>query len=152
MPRWWWALSGLMLSIGALPWALTVAGVDGAFFFAQLCHQMPDRTLHLHGEAMVVCSRCAGIYLGLMLGPGLALSSRLRAWLVDHGRLLVIATIVANIVDWTVSIFVPLSHVSRIGVGALFGAAATGFMLAALSQSASLTNAGVVSMRSAADT
>jgi len=38
------------------------------FFFAPVCHQMPDRCFHLVGQAMPLCSRCSGIYLGALSG------------------------------------------------------------------------------------
>jgi uncharacterized membrane protein len=37
-------------------------------FFHYLCHQKPDRSFHLAGEQFGVCSRCFGVYFGILLG------------------------------------------------------------------------------------
>lgn len=33
--------------------------------FSGVCHQLPERSPHLHGIPLAVCHRCLGIYLGL---------------------------------------------------------------------------------------
>jgi uncharacterized membrane protein len=50
-------------------------GQSGAWFlqwqhqaFADLCHQMPERSFWLGGQPMAVCSRCLGIYSGFLAG------------------------------------------------------------------------------------
>ena len=35
--------------------------------YSQVCHQSHDKTLSFGGENILVCSRCAGIYLGVFL-------------------------------------------------------------------------------------
>ncbi len=35
---------------------------------AAVCHQIPERSFHLHGFALGVCSRCTGIYAGFVAG------------------------------------------------------------------------------------
>lgn len=37
-----------------------------------ICHQRPDRSFRLWGVQMPVCTRCAGLYLGAMVGAVLA--------------------------------------------------------------------------------
>src|ERR1041385_8256533 len=37
-------------------------------FFSFICHQIPERSLHIEGEQLAVCSRCFGVYFGLVLG------------------------------------------------------------------------------------
>ncbi|NQV12879.1 MAG: DUF2085 domain-containing protein [Parcubacteria group bacterium] len=32
-----------------------------------VCHQLPWRTFHVHDQALPLCSRCTGIYLGMFL-------------------------------------------------------------------------------------
>jgi uncharacterized membrane protein len=38
------------------------------FFFSGVCHQMPDRSFHLWGKPLAVCSRCSGAYAGFLAG------------------------------------------------------------------------------------
>jgi len=37
-------------------------------FFSFLCHQIPSRTFHIENHAFAVCTRCFGVYAGLLLG------------------------------------------------------------------------------------
>ncbi len=36
--------------------------------FSGLCHQIPERSFSIWGYKLGVCSRCTGIYIGLLLG------------------------------------------------------------------------------------
>ena len=36
--------------------------------FAVACHQIPGRSYHLFGYPLAICSRCTGIYLGVLAG------------------------------------------------------------------------------------
>jgi len=47
-----------------LPWA---SGLIYAVF-EPLCHQLPDRCVHLDGFPVAVCGRCLGVYLGFVAG------------------------------------------------------------------------------------
>ena len=47
-------------------------------FFSPVCHQAADRSFHLYGHPMAVCSRCTGIYGGFLLG--VILYPLLRKW------------------------------------------------------------------------
>ena len=45
-----------------------------------ICHQIPDRTIHIGGTPLPLCARCTGIYLGALLGlTGLTLLKRYRS-------------------------------------------------------------------------
>lgn len=37
-------------------------------FFGYVCHQMPSRSFHIQDHALAVCSRCFGVYSGLLAG------------------------------------------------------------------------------------
>jgi uncharacterized membrane protein len=37
-------------------------------FFSYICHQKPERSLHIADFPFAVCSRCFGVYLGMLLG------------------------------------------------------------------------------------
>ncbi len=70
------------------------------FFFAHVCHQLPDRSFQLAGTQLAVCHRCLGIYLGFWLGvlcwpwlrrPGLLLLARPRLILLPAALLIISA-------------------------------------------------------------
>src|SRR5215212_8524641 len=37
-------------------------------FFRFACHQISERSFHVEGEQFAVCSRCFGVYFGLLIG------------------------------------------------------------------------------------
>lgn len=37
------------------------------YFFSPVCHQLDDRSFHLFGYKLGVCSRCTSIYLGFLI-------------------------------------------------------------------------------------
>ncbi len=42
----------------------------GCFIFSlysPICHQQPERSYHLHGRQLTVCSRCLGVYAGFLI-------------------------------------------------------------------------------------
>ena len=36
--------------------------------FHPICHQLPERSFHLFGERLAVCSRCSSIYFAFLIG------------------------------------------------------------------------------------
>ena len=45
-----------------------------------ICHQIPDRTIHIDGTPLPLCARCTGTYLGALMGlVGLTLLKRYRS-------------------------------------------------------------------------
>ena len=48
------------------PGSLLILGVYA--IGSLVCHQLPQRSYHLWAAQMPVCARCAGIYLGAMIG------------------------------------------------------------------------------------
>jgi uncharacterized membrane protein len=113
---------------GALPWVLPFAraalplgpigGLLDAMFIV-LCHRRPERTLVLAGTAMPLCSRCAGIALGLALGAILAWpapSLRRTRFAVVVAAVLLMADVVTQ--DLAVH---PVWHATRIATGGLLG-------------------------------
>jgi uncharacterized membrane protein len=85
--------------------------------WAQTCHRLPDRTMHVFGWAMPMCSRCAGLDVGFGLGLAIARPYRgpklMWAWVAVAAALLAveIATQEAGIH--------PIWHVTRFATGAL---------------------------------
>ena len=79
---------------------------------------------------MVVCSRCAGIYLGLVLGVALPLPRRSLA----RGRALVIAAIALATLDvltQDLGLHAPF-HPVRLATGLLLGWSGCAFMIGTL--------------------
>lgn len=61
-PQWTRPGAGLATDGGATVAALVrMAG-------AQVCHQRPERSLHLHGQPLPVCGRCTGLYVSGAIG------------------------------------------------------------------------------------
>lgn len=60
----WGLLVASCLWVAALVVESPAAYLAGSF----ICHQRPDRSFWIHGHAMPVCARCAGLYLAVPLG------------------------------------------------------------------------------------
>lgn len=126
---WLIALRALVLAVGSLPWALALlpgASRAVAPSLVLLCHQIPERTLTLSGETMIVCSRCAGLYGAAAVSALLPLPRRL----LHRGPLLVgIATALAvlDVVLQDLGVHPPW-HPTRLLTGAAIGWTASGFM------------------------
>lgn len=126
---WFFGVARAIFALGgALPWALPFArawlplgplGVllDGMFFF--VCHRRPERTLVLAGVPMPLCSRCAGIALGLAIGGIVAWPSpSLRATRIAIAAAGVL--MIADVVTQDLGVH-PVWHATRIATGFLLG-------------------------------
>lgn len=126
-------LRGIFIAAGLFPWLLPLLGESGKAFrnvFIPLCHQLPERTISLWRTPMPVCSRCAGIYLGLALG---ALLPSIP-WLEKRGKGAVFIAALLMVVD-VVTQDLGLhgsNHIPRLGTGLLAGASASAFLRACL--------------------
>jgi uncharacterized membrane protein len=83
---------------------------------------------------MVVCSRCAGIYLGLALGVALPLPGR---WL-PHGRALVLLALglaALDVITQDLGLHPPF-HPTRLATGLLLGWSGCAFLMGTLRRSA----------------
>jgi len=123
----------LITAAGLLPWALLLAGQASLCFkpaFHMFCHQLPERTLSIHGVPMLVCSRCAGIYLGVALGALLP-SPR---WLPRLGcRLMLLAgaAMTVDVITQDLGLHAPI-HAVRLLTGLALGWTASAFLFAVL--------------------
>jgi hypothetical protein len=122
-------LAALLVLAGALPWLASLLCADDCrVAFAWVCHQQPQRTLVLLGKPMVVCSRCAGIYAGLLLGG-------LLPWRPStaQARNLTLGALAIHAIDWAAGwAGAPVIHGWRLLLGAALGWAATVWLLSAV--------------------
>jgi uncharacterized membrane protein len=119
----WLPLARAYLPAGALG-----DGVDGAFVL--LCHRMAERTLSVAGVPMPLCSRCAGIFLGLALGIAVAwprLSLRATRYALLGAGLLMLADVVTQ--DLGIH---GVWHVTRLATGGLLGYVCASALVAAI--------------------
>lgn len=99
------------------------------------CHQLPDRSPHVHGIALGVCHRCYGIYWGMPVAAMLFLA--LRRWdgaLGRSGGYLLLASLLPPGIDWlgdVLGLWVNTPF-SRLATGAVFGLAAGYYLTRAM--------------------
>jgi uncharacterized membrane protein len=122
-----WARLSFIL-VGTMPWWLPVLeallplgliGMSLELPFMFICHQLPERTIVIMGEAMPLCSRCSGIFTGLALGaitcwPRLTIQK--ARILLALGGLLMLADVITQ--DLGIH---PMWHATRLLTGGILG-------------------------------
>lgn len=99
--------------------------------FSFLCHQIPERSFHLEGHQLAVCSRCTGIYAGFaasVLFYPVVYSLRKPG---SPSRLWLLVACAPLAVDFALGFFGiwENTHLSRFATGAIFGAACALFVV-----------------------
>lgn len=103
-------------------------------FFGHICHQLPERSFFIFGHKLAVCSRCFGVYFGLLLG--LAVYPLIRG--VDNieplPRIWLFASMVPIAIDWSLTIFGIWENTfaSRFVTGIILGFACAVYIVPAL--------------------
>ncbi|HMO79393.1 MAG TPA: DUF2085 domain-containing protein [Pyrinomonadaceae bacterium] len=108
---------------------------DGAFsFFGHICHQIPDRSMHFLGHQLGVCSRCFGVYTGLLVGTLIYPLWREIESIEPLPRIWLFASIVPLAIDWSLTMFGlwENTHLSRFLTGVILGAGCVTFIIPAL--------------------
>src|SRR5262245_17842164 len=95
-------------------------------WLSAVCHQSPERSFYFHGYPMGVCSRCASIYAGSVIG--LLLYPFLRDIREDAfpPRWILIGAAIPTLIDFTGGVLGLFANtfLSRALTGSLFGAVA----------------------------
>ena len=122
----------IRLKLAALVAALSIAAVLASlsrspwlyFAFSFVCHQQPERSLWVSGMPLAICARCAGIYLGVLVGLLLKLPWR---------RALLLAALGLMFLDWASEALGlrPAWALLRLLTGGLTGLAASPVVLEA---------------------
>lgn len=138
-----WAAGLAVVSV----WILLIAGAPVARtngldalagplyrFFGFICHQIPERSFHLAGEQFAVCSRCFGVYFGLLSGFVVYPLWRPISGTEPLPRFWLFLSLIPITVDWSLTMFGVWENtqVSRFITGLILGVACATFIVPAL--------------------
>ncbi len=133
--------------LAVLAWALLIVGapilkacgLDAVssplyYFFSFLCHQIPDRSLHIADEQFAVCSRCFGVYFGLAVGFIVYPLWRNIADTEPLSKFWLFASLIPMSVDWSLTFFGiwENTNLSRFLTGMIVGFACATFIVPSL--------------------
>ena len=134
MPRWVTPLlivvaAGWVALLVAAPFLPTPVSAVTYAFGSLICHQIPERSLHLQGYQLPVCARCFGIYSG---------AAAATVWVgrpvMRRVRLITLAaampTVITVVLEWA-GVWYP-SNLTRAIAGALLGGAVALALMSAL--------------------
>lgn len=102
-------------------------------FYSYICHQMPSRSFHIEGEQFGVCSRCFGVYFGLLFGYAIYPLWRRVEDVEPISRIWLFLSLVPISVDWSLTIFGIWENTftSRFITGMVLGVACATFIVPA---------------------
>lgn len=103
-------------------------------FFSYICHQLSDRSLHIAGHQMAVCSRCFGVYFGLAAGVLAYPLWRSIDEIEPIPRFWLFLSLIPISVDWSLTILGiwENTHLSRFVTGMILGATCATYIVPAL--------------------
>jgi uncharacterized membrane protein len=103
-------------------------------FFGNICHQMSARSFHIEGEQFGVCSRCFGVYFGLVAGFLAYPLWRQMDEIDPIPRMWLFLSLVPIGIDWSLGIFGiwENTHLSRFVTGGILGVSCATFIMPAL--------------------
>lgn len=137
---WFTAVTAVVLWLGAILFpplsAATGAGwlskpIYGLFGF--ICHQIPERSFFLFGHQLAVCSRCFGVYTGLLIGLVIYPLWRRIDNVEPLPRFWLFASMIPILLDWSLTILGIWENTfaSRYITGAILGIACSTYILPA---------------------
>lgn len=103
-------------------------------FFSYICHQMPERSFHIESHQFGVCSRCFGVYFGLLVGFLIYPYARKIDEIEPLPRFWLFLAMIPIGIDWTLGVFGiwENTHLSRFVTGLILGAACAIYIVPAL--------------------
>jgi uncharacterized membrane protein len=133
------AVAAVWLVSVSSPPLLNLAGMNGMAdtvfgLYGYLCHQIPDRSFHVFEHQFAVCSRCYGVYAGVLGGVLVYPAIRTLANIEPLPRRWLFIAIVPMAIDWSLT-FVGIwqnTHLSRFVTGFILGAACSFYIVPAL--------------------
>jgi len=102
--------------------------------FSYVCHQLPERSFHVAGHKLAVCSRCTGIYGGFAFAVLLYPLARRLDHTETASRIWLILAALPLAIDFALGYFNiwPNTHASRFITGALFSSVAVFYIMPGL--------------------
>ncbi len=103
-------------------------------FYSYICHQIPDRSFYVEGAQFGVCSRCFGVYFGILFGFVIYPLWRRIDEIEPLPRFWLFLSLIPIAVDWSLTIFGiwENTHLSRFITGLILGVACATFIIPAL--------------------
>jgi len=103
-------------------------------FFSYICHQIPERSFHVLGHQFAVCSRCFGVYFGLLAGVATYPLWRPLDSVDPLPRFWLFLSMVPISIDWSLGFFDVWenTHVSRFITGLILGVTCAIYIVPAL--------------------
>lgn len=103
-------------------------------FFSYICHQLPERSLHLDGHPLAVCTRCFGVYVGLLAGIAIYPLWRRIDDIEPLPRIWLFLSLIPIGIDWSLTVFGVWenTHPSRFITGLILGAACATYIVPAV--------------------
>jgi uncharacterized membrane protein len=103
-------------------------------FFSYICHQMPERSLHFLEHQLAVCTRCFGVYFGLLAGLIAYPLWRTIDDIEPLPRLWLFLSLVPIGIDWSLTVFGVWenTHFSRFSTGMVLGVACATYIVPAV--------------------
>lgn len=103
-------------------------------FFSFICHQIPERSFHIAGEQFGVCSRCFGVYFGLVLGFAIYPLWRPIDDVEPLRRVWLFLSLIPISIDWSLTIFGiwENTQASRFFTGLILGVACATYIVPAI--------------------
>jgi len=141
----WKAWTGGLIVVGLWALAIVLAPVLKAngitsvsspiyHFFSFICHQIPDRSFHIEGEPFGVCSRCFGVYFGLVFGFVIYPFWREMTEIEPLPRFWLFLSLFPAGIDWSLTIFGiwENTHLTRFVTGMILGVACATYIVPAI--------------------
>ena len=98
--------------------------------FSSLCHQIPERSFHVHDVSLAVCHRCTGIYAGVPFA--MLVMTITKGWGIRKHiwAVILFSSIAIMGLDWGLTVVGVWENTlySRASTGLLFGLAAGGYL------------------------
>lgn len=103
-------------------------------FFSYICHQLPERSLHVGDHRLAVCSRCFGVYFGLLVGLLVYPLWRRIDDIEPLPRVWLFLSLVPIGIDWSLTVFGiwENNHASRFITGLILGLACATYIVPAI--------------------